>query len=96
VSQAVEGEQVILFLFPAQGEEPAVLVFLGRGRMPIREVKGKQYADYSDAIAYPLATPTIDGPKRGDSFVRSIELQRLKKLVMAPEKCWEEDEEGSQ
>jgi len=81
ISGATEGEQVVLFLGVG---EPGELVYIwhsGRGRMPVREVKGKLYADLWDDVVLPEGTATIDGPRPELTFIRSIELSSLGELV---------------
>src|SRR5262249_53707456 len=44
ISDAEEGERVVLFLESRKGSPIPTIAHSGRGRMPLREVKGKLYA----------------------------------------------------
>ncbi|MDG3008422.1 hypothetical protein [Paludisphaera mucosa] len=82
ISDAEEGEQVVLFLETRKDSPIMTIAHSGRGRMPLREVKGKNHATiWSDDVQLPKGTVTIPGPEPKYSFVRSIELSILKALV---------------
>ena len=81
ISGAEVGEQVVLFLGVGRPGELVFIANSGRGRMPVREVKGKLYADLWADVVLPEGTPTIDGPRPEYSFIRSIELSLLRELV---------------
>jgi hypothetical protein len=82
IADAEEGELVVLFLERQKTSSVKAIAHAGRGRMPIREVKGKSYATiWSDDVLLPEGTVTIPGPEPKSSFIRSIELSKLKELV---------------
>ena len=81
ISEAEKGEQVVLFL-TRRKEEPSLRIsHSGRGRMPLRMVKGKTYATLWDDVRLPEGTATVPGPEPEYSFIRSVELSKLKELV---------------
>ena len=49
--------------------------------MPLRVVKGDTYATFWDDVRLPDGTATIPGPEPEYSFIRSVELTRLRELV---------------
>ena len=50
--------------------------------MRLREVEGKTQATlWTDDVLLPKGTPTIPGPEPKYSFIRSVELSKLKELV---------------
>jgi len=58
ISSAKKGERVVLFLI-TQEEAPALIARFGRGRLPMRDVKGKAYAALPSDVILPKGTPTI-------------------------------------
>ncbi|MGH9869000.1 MAG: hypothetical protein ACREAA_12645 [Candidatus Polarisedimenticolia bacterium] len=89
ISEAKVGETVVLFLGVAKPGELVYISHSGRGRMPVREVKGRFYADIWHEVILPEATPTIEGP--GSSVIRSIDLLLLKDLVLEHAKTDDEE-----
>jgi hypothetical protein len=90
-SDAEVGETAVLFLGIGK---PGKLVYIshdGRGRMPVREVDGKSYADFWPEVILPEATPTIHGPWPEYSFIRSVDLILLKNLVVQHTKTDDEE-----
>jgi hypothetical protein len=81
ISEAVEGETVVLFL--AKGDNPRfyTIAHSGRGRMPLRSVDGVTYATLWPEVRLPEGTPTIEGPEPEWSFIRSVEVEVLWELV---------------
>jgi hypothetical protein len=49
--------------------------------VPLREVKGKNYATFSDDVVLPKDAPVIPGPKPKYSFIKSVELSYIEGLV---------------
>jgi len=82
VAHAEKGERVVLFLGSRRSSGIRIIAHSGRGRMPLREVEGKTYATlWSGDVRLPQGTATIPGPEPKYSFIRSVELNRLKELV---------------
>ncbi len=81
ISEAVEGETVVLFL--ARGDHPRfyTIAHSGRGRMPLRTVDGLTYATFWREVRLPEGTPTIEGPESEWSFIRSVEMEVLRELI---------------
>jgi hypothetical protein len=82
ISSAETGERVVLFLVSGKDSPIMMIAHSGRGRMPLRQVEGKSYATiWSEDVQLPRGTVTIPGPEPRYSFIRSIELSKLKELV---------------
>ncbi len=82
ISDAKKGERVVLFLKNRNGSPILMIAHLGRGGMPLREVGGKTYATlWTEDVLLPKGTATISGPEPKYSFIRSVELSKLKELV---------------
>jgi len=82
ISDAKKGERVVLFLKNRSGSPILMIAHLGRGGMPLREVGGKTYATlWTEDVLLPEGTATIPGPEPKYSFIRSVELRKLKELV---------------
>jgi hypothetical protein len=81
VSDAQQGESVLLFL--AKEEETGWgIVWAGRGRMPLRNINGKDYLTHFDDVIFPAKTPSVKTPeKRDDGFETAVELKIVKDLV---------------
>ncbi len=65
-SHAEKGERCLLFLEYAHWRKDRSFLSIshaGRGRMPLREVKGKWYAALQDEVILPQGTPTISEQK---------------------------------
>ena len=60
ISEARDGEAVLLFLCKSKHSRSYVIAHSGHGRMPLRQVNGKNYVDISE-IRLPDGTPTIEG-----------------------------------
>ena len=77
---AVVGETALLFLY--KGDDGTYgIKQAGRGRMPIRQVGGKTYATLWDDVLLPESAPAIPGPEPKYSFIVSVELSYLEKLI---------------
>jgi hypothetical protein len=81
ISDAEKGERVVLFLESRKGSPILMIAHSGRGRMPLREVEDKTYATLWDDVRLPKGIATIPGPEPKYSFIRSVELSKLKELV---------------
>jgi hypothetical protein len=81
ISEAVTGETALLFLTWEEASRSYVISHAGRGRMPLRTVRGKRYATLWEDVILPRETATIAGPERKYDFIRSVELATLQKLV---------------
>ena len=82
ISDAEKGERVVLFLKNRNDSPIVMIAHLGRGGMPLREVEGKTYATlWCQDVLLPKGTATIPGPEPKYSFIRSVELSKLKELV---------------
>lgn len=58
------------------------VAWAGRGRMPIREVDGRQYATlWTGDVRLPEGISTIDGPQSQRSFIRSVELDLIVRMI---------------
>jgi hypothetical protein len=83
IASARVGERVVLFLEKRKESGIMMVAHLGRGGMPLREVEGKSYATlWSKDVLLPAGTATIAGPEPKYSFIRSVELKKLKELVL--------------
>ena len=82
ISDAKKGEEVVLFLTRTKGGPGLEICHSGRGRMPLREVRGKTDATlWVFDVRLPEGTATIPGLEPEYSFIRSVELAKLKELV---------------
>jgi hypothetical protein len=81
ISEAVEGEMVVLFLEKSDRRGSYTIAHAGRGRMPLRTVDGATYATFWPEVRLPEGTPTVDGPEPQWDFIRSVELGILRDLV---------------
>jgi hypothetical protein len=82
ISGGEKGERTVLFLESRKGSPIMMIAHSGRGRMPLHEVEGKSYATiWSKDVQLPKGTATIPGPEPKYSFIRSVELSKLKGLV---------------
>jgi hypothetical protein len=80
ISNAQKGETVLLFLVdPTDGYFGIALA--GPGYMPLRNVRGKKYATLEDDVVLPEGAPVIPGPDPKYSFIRSVELSYVEKLI---------------
>ena len=84
IANAVEGERAALFL----GKRPFFSSMLeiahsGRGRMPLRDIDGVEYATIWTAdVILPRDIPTVPGPDPEYDFIESVELSKLKAAVL--------------
>ena len=78
---AVVGETALLFLY--KGDDGTYgIKQAGRGRMPLRKLRGKTYATlWSDDIVLPAYAPVVPGPDARYKFIVSVELGYLKGLI---------------
>jgi hypothetical protein len=83
ISNAEKGETVVLFLVKDKDPTRYVLAVSGRGRMPVREVGGKQCVTIWPEVRLPKDTPTIAGPEPQWDFIKSVEVEKLHDLVNA-------------
>jgi hypothetical protein len=82
ISEAFEGETVVLFLVKSKGAKLLSIAHAGRGRMPLREVKGREYAAFwCGEVRLPPATETITLPDQTLKWVRHVERRDLRDLV---------------
>lgn len=81
ISEAIEGETVLLFLTKGGDSGSYAIAHSGRGRLPLRTVDGKSYATFWPDIRLPKETPTIDGPEPEWDFIRSVEVAIVRELV---------------
>jgi hypothetical protein len=58
-SHAEEGERVVLFLVRREDSPFLAIAHAGRGRMPLRDVAAKSYAEIGSGVILPRVTPTI-------------------------------------
>jgi hypothetical protein len=83
IASAKAGERVVLFLEKRKDSAIMMIAHVGRGRMPLREVESKTYATlWSQDVLLPAGTATIPGPEPKYGFIRSVELKKLKELVL--------------
>lgn len=81
ISEAKEGETVLLFLVKSDKSRSYVIARSGRGRMPLRDVNDKTYATFWPEVILPADTSTVDGPEPRWKFIRSVEVTTLRDLV---------------
>lgn len=74
ISQATEGETVLLFLAKENASRGYLIAHSGHGRMPLRSLGRKSYVKFSPMVQLPKGTPTINGPG-------SVEIELLRGLV---------------
>lgn len=85
ISEAKKGETVLLFLTKSEKSRSYAIAHSGRGRLPLRTVTGKNYAAFWPDVILPKDIATIDGPEPKWDFIRSVELDALRKLVKSLE-----------
>jgi hypothetical protein len=82
ISKAKAGERVVLFLSKSKHAPFMFIAHSGRGRMPIRDVNGKQHATiWVGDVQLPRGVPTVPGPNPEYSFIRSVDVNELKGAV---------------
>jgi len=81
ISEAKNGETVLLFLIKSEESRSYAIAHSGRGRMPLRTVNSKRYATFWPDVRLPKGTPTIDGPESKWDFIRSVDVEMLRNLV---------------
>jgi hypothetical protein len=74
------GEQVLLFL-NRSADGGYGIALAGRGRMPLRQVNHKTYATLWNDVVLPEGAPVIPGPDPKYTFIVSVELSYLEKLI---------------
>ena len=90
ISEAKDGEKVLLFLQPAATaewmfkkrpehlpNESFLIAWSGRGRMPLREISGERYATLWSDVRLPESVRTHSGPEPKYSFIRSARLSDI-------------------
>jgi hypothetical protein len=83
-ADAIVGESALLFLYKQDNEEFG-LKLAGRGRMPLRTVSAITYATLWNDVVLPANAPVIPGPDARYSFIVSVELAYLERLVTLQE-----------
>ena len=81
ISEAKQGETVLLFLTKGNKSRSYAIAHSGRGRMPLRTVGGKSYATCWPDVRFPKDTPTIAGLEPQWDFIRSVGVETLRNLV---------------
>lgn len=82
-ADAVIGERVLLFLVRDDHGE-LVIAHSGRGRMPIRQEKGVELATiWTSDILLPANFPTFAGPDPDAEYIQSVELSRMRHLILS-------------
>jgi hypothetical protein len=81
MSEANEGETVLLFLAKSNESRSYAIAHAGRGRMPLHTLKGKTYATVWPGVTLPRDTPTVDGLEPKLNSIPSVELAKLHALV---------------
>jgi hypothetical protein len=81
ISEAKNGETVLLFLTRSVKSRSYAIAHAGRGRMPVRAVNGKTYATFWADVVLPEGTHTIEGPDPKWKFIRSVDVSVLRDLV---------------
>lgn len=79
-SDAVIGETALFFLGHAENGMYYIQL-AGRGRMPFREAGGKTYVTFWEDVLLPKDAPVIPGPDPKYSFIRSVELEYIERLI---------------
>lgn len=83
-STAIKGETIVLFLTRVMRLGPFHIAHSGRGRMPVRVVRGRAYATIqSDGVLLPKDIPTAEGAQGELTFMRSVEMTKLEDLVVS-------------
>jgi hypothetical protein len=82
VSDAETGQRMVLCLRSGAKSGVMTISHGGRGGMPLRDIGKKRYATIDNfTVELPAGTPTIPGPDPRFSFIRSVELSKIKELV---------------
>ena len=80
ISTAVPGERVVLFLEVDEAGQLCIF-HSGRGRMPRRELAGREYATFHGEISFPENTVTTFDKHVAGSYNQGVEIGELKRLV---------------
>jgi hypothetical protein len=72
-SYAEVGERVVLFLVRRTDSTFLAIAHAGRGRMPLRDVADKPYAELGSGVILPKGTPTTSEEKTGRLPLRPTE-----------------------
>ena len=84
VSHAEKGQRMVLCLSPDTDSGIMTITHGGRGGMPLRDIGKERYAEIdSFTVELPEGTPTTPGSDSRFSFIRSIELNKVKEIVRA-------------
>jgi hypothetical protein len=78
VSEAKAGELILLFVWRDQKTGQNLIYGSGRGRMPIDEVNGKNYATFWPEVRMPSGVEIVAGPEPKFDFIRRANLANLK------------------
>jgi hypothetical protein len=94
ISEAKDGEDVLLFLQPAATAEwmlekrpehlpkdSFLIAWAGRGRMPLRQISGETYATFWSDVRFPESVHTHSGPDARYTFIRSARLSDILALI---------------
>jgi hypothetical protein len=80
ISYAKQGETVLLFLVK-EGTGWGI-AWVGRGRMPMKKIDGKEYLTHFVDVIFPAGTPHAKSPEKSDGeFDQAVELSIVKELV---------------
>lgn len=81
ITTAEAGETALMFLRP--GEQGLYTInYVGRGRMPVREINGLRYVTiWVIDVRLPEGMPTIPGPYPEYGFVRSVHLEDIRDRI---------------
>ena len=81
IADAKIGETAILFLGRDEEQKAFVIMHAGRGRMPIDESGSERLAAIWPDVLLPRGTRTQSGPEPEYTFIRSISVAQLEKIV---------------
>jgi len=82
IADAALQERVLLFLDRDEHRPHGyVIAFAGRGRMPLREVKGKVYVTVWSDVVLPDGIPVIPGPEPKYEFIVSVEVRVIREAL---------------
>lgn len=81
ISEAKEGETVLLFLAKDEKSQSYAIAHSGHGRWPLRTIAGKSHAVIGPLVILPKDTPMGKVPEPKNNFIRSVEIRTLQELV---------------